>query len=91
MLDEADRMLNMGFEPQIRWSRNRDVPSFSRLHAHRVDQIRPDRQTLLWSATWPKEVATIAAEFLVNPYKVGVCRSFSIGYIYCHKHWGTGS
>ena len=41
ILDEADRMLDMGFEPQIRKI---------------VDLIRPDRQTLMWSATWPKEV-----------------------------------
>ena len=34
-------MLDMGFEPQIRKI---------------VDQIRPCRQTLMWSATWPKEV-----------------------------------
>ena len=42
-------MLDMGFEPQIRKI---------------VSQIRPDRQTLMWSATWPKEVQTIANEFL---------------------------
>ena len=34
-------MLDMGFEPQIRKI---------------FDQIRPDRQVLMWSATWPKEV-----------------------------------
>lgn len=34
-------MLDMGFEPQIRKI---------------VELIRPDRQTLMWSATWPKEV-----------------------------------
>jgi hypothetical protein len=42
-------MLDMGFEPQIRKI---------------VDQIRPDRQTLMWSATWPREVQSIANEFL---------------------------
>ncbi|KFH09795.1 putative ethylene-responsive RNA helicase [Toxoplasma gondii VAND] len=48
VLDEADRMMDMGFEPQVR-------KIFS--------QVRPDRQTLLWSATWPKEVRGLASEF----------------------------
>ncbi len=49
VLDEADRMLDMGFEPQMRKI---------------VSQIRPDRQTLMWSATWPKEVQRLAHDFL---------------------------
>ena len=37
-----------------------------------VTQIRPDRQTLMWSATWPKEVQSIARDFLHDPYQVHV-------------------
>ncbi|SBS86742.1 ATP-dependent RNA helicase DDX5, putative (DDX5) [Plasmodium ovale curtisi] len=47
VLDEADKMLDMGFEIQIRKI---------------VGQIRPDRQTLMWSATWPKEVQILARD-----------------------------
>jgi ATP-dependent RNA helicase DDX5/DBP2 len=47
VLDEADRMLDMGFEPQVRKI---------------VGDIRPDRQTLMWSATWPKEIQSLARD-----------------------------
>lgn len=43
-------------------------------------QIRPDRQTLYWSATWPKEVEQLARQFLYNAYKVSCCNSILLPY-----------
>jgi superfamily II DNA/RNA helicase len=37
-----------------------------------VSQIRPDRQTLMWSATWPKEVQQLARDFLRDPIQVNI-------------------
>jgi ATP-dependent RNA helicase DDX5/DBP2 len=50
-------MLDMGFEPQLRKI---------------VGQIRPDRQVLMWSATWPKEVQNLARDYLHEFYQVTV-------------------
>jgi len=55
ILDEADRMLDMGFEPQIRRIVEQDNMPKTK-----------DRQTLMFSATFPKEIQMLARDFLHN-------------------------
>merc|ERR1719510_1035179 len=55
ILDEADRMLDMGFEPQIRKI---------------MLDIRPDRQTVMTSATWPAGVRRMATSYMNDPVTI---------------------
>ncbi|XP_039965124.1 ATP-dependent RNA helicase DDX42 [Bactrocera neohumeralis] len=55
VLDEADRMFHMGFEPQVRSICN---------------HVRPDRQTLLFSATFKKRIERLARDVLTDPVRI---------------------
>jgi ATP-dependent RNA helicase DDX42 len=55
VLDEADRMFDMGFEPQVRSI---------------CDHVRPDRQCLMFSATFKKRVEKLARSALSDPLRI---------------------
>lgn len=57
VLDEADRMFDMGFEPQV---------------MRIMENVRPDRQTVLFSATFPRQMEALARKILTRPVEVQV-------------------
>uniref|UniRef100_A0A3Q2W2H0 Probable ATP-dependent RNA helicase DDX46 n=1 Tax=Haplochromis burtoni TaxID=8153 RepID=A0A3Q2W2H0_HAPBU len=57
VLDEADRMFDMGFEPQV---------------MRIVDNVRPDRQTVMFSATFPRAMEALARRILSKPLEIQV-------------------
>ncbi|PVI08473.1 DEAD-domain-containing protein [Periconia macrospinosa] len=57
VLDEADRMFDMGFEPQV---------------MKILANVRPDRQTIFFSATFPKNMQALARKAASHPVEVTV-------------------
>ncbi|KAG9255609.1 ATP-dependent RNA helicase DBP3 [Emericellopsis atlantica] len=59
VLDEADRMLDKGFEDDIK-------------NILGACPTRENRQTLMFTATWPQSVQTLASTFMVSPVKITI-------------------
>lgn len=57
VLDEADRILDMGFEPQVKVM---------------LQKCRPDKQVVMFSATFPRTIESLAKTILNQPIEIVV-------------------
>lgn len=57
VLDEADRMFDLGFEPQV---------------MRIIENVQPGRQTVMFSATFPRQVEALAKKILTKPIEIMV-------------------
>ena len=57
VLDEADRMFDLGFEPQV---------------TKILESVRPDRQTVMFSATFPRQMEALARRVLNKPIEITI-------------------
>ncbi|CAI4227161.1 unnamed protein product [Auanema sp. JU1783] len=77
VIDEADRMFDMGFEPQV---------------MKIVNNIRPDRQPVLFSATFPRQMEALARKILTDPLEIQVggrsvvCSDVTQNALICEEH-----
>ena len=74
-MDEADRMIDMGFEEEVRSIMSHFKVGFFLASCHRTAHAQYQRQTLLFSATMPRKIQDFASQSLINPILVNVGRA----------------